>query len=296
MDDARIKLPEQVYMRDPGTELATSAPMKQITNNQLQQSEDPSTGLKIEPHPILIGHQQSLCKGLSAHDGPLIRKTDIRKIPLEIWTNVAKYVRGDFDSPGVQYHTSGVNDVKNLRLTCTQLCAASSCHLLYRLDVLLTNTSMKQFEDVSQHPTISQGVQAFHVILRNPISARSLKDFIRQVLVMLQEAQDQDSSQFQQHTDLFEPILLSCTNYLQAEALRPYKDKNTIALCEFYEDYIHLIKEQEALLESGTFATRVGKAVARMPRATGLFIDERGTYDLGHLRFGPLTISSFSPN
>jgi hypothetical protein len=64
---------------------------------------------------------------------------------------------------------------------------------------------------------------------------------------MLREAQDQDLSQFQQHTDLFETILLSCTNYLQADALQPYKDENTIVLCEFYKDYIHLMKEQEAL-------------------------------------------------
>ncbi|KAH8743443.1 hypothetical protein F5883DRAFT_592959 [Diaporthe sp. PMI_573] len=242
----------------------------------------------------------------SADARRLVLQDHITRLPDEVLIEVFEYLRGKFDLERDKYPTSGIDNIKTLRLTCRRFSDASSHLLLHHLDVAITTSALEHLERVSQHPTISKGVETLkiHAAFYNPAPARSLQEFTRQFVGTLHGDQHKDSHEICRHMDPFNfmyhtessswfkdqcltlasnlinklrsrtEILSSCDKYLESEVMQPDEDQNMAILCQIYRQYSHLISEQKALLEHGTFVKRVTEAVARMPTVTGLSITD----------------------
>jgi hypothetical protein len=303
MDTLSTKLPLNqltLCMEDISTHLES---IEQTIRRQIRISEngDKVTVLELKSLlPTLSGLQRSLHKTFGVHAQRLMGRNHIFKLPDEVLMKIFDIVRGDLDVLQHEYPISDIDDIKNVRLTCWRFCNASSHLLLHRLDVSLTTPALEHLDEVSRHPAVSQGIRTIHVTLYDLVPPASLPDFIHQVVRILRHNHDNncrsmrgslarvglesfDGSNEEDQANLSEginklkkrsEIMLSCTKFLRAEELQPNEERNMTTLRRFYTQLRQLINEQEALLKRGSLVTCFAKAVARMPRATGLFITE----------------------
>lgn len=102
---------------------------------------------------------------------PLVRPHSLLDLPDEILIKVCGYAKGCRSLPNTTLdysrYTDGTRDIRNVRLTCRRLCAASS-HLLLR-DIMIDCTlpvSIKRLKEISLHPVIRMGVRAVRVNMK----------------------------------------------------------------------------------------------------------------------------------
>ncbi|KAJ0103762.1 hypothetical protein J7T55_001218 [Diaporthe amygdali] len=262
--------------------------MEQAIRKQVRDSENGDMVTELE--------LQSLLPKLAS-----MGENHIFKLPDEVLIKVFEDVRGDLHvlQDG---NPIGINDIKNLRLTCRRFCDASSHLLLHRQDVSLTTPSLEHFDEVSRHPTISKGIRAIRLTLYHPVTTKSLRDFLYEFVGILDHQDEMDCSSIKNSLDWIKrhksagfggilradlsqlynnlnkrsKVVLSCTKFLRDEELQADEVRIMETLCQLYSQ---LTNEQEALLKDGNFATRVAEARARMPNATELLITECIAFD-----------------
>jgi hypothetical protein len=97
---------------------------------------------------------------------PTLRPLKLLDMPDEVLIKIFEDIKGWTGNMAPFYELGNMGeDVKNLRLTCRRFCSTSSDLLLRFVRVELNPSSLSQFEEISRHPTISNGVRCVRVVL-----------------------------------------------------------------------------------------------------------------------------------
>lgn len=200
------------------------------------------------------------------------------------------------------YHTRSdmsSNPVINFRMTCKRFCDIAS-HLLVRsVKVNFTEASISHLEEISEHPTISKGIQVVEVYLTffSRELSQSFKMFVKHFAKGLLEHMEIEYGTQSNYggrrawlEGLWEAknVQKSWNRILKpkrARKLDPWEfddddsplDKeedaaHSILLKEAHRDYQRLYAEQEAIRKNGKLVQAVAAAMARMPNARTLDI------------------------
>ncbi|RKF74140.1 putative benzoate 4-monooxygenase cytochrome p450 protein [Golovinomyces cichoracearum] len=98
---------------------------------------------------------------------PFLRPLHILELPDEILVQICEYVQGreEYFVKHLPEINIGVDEVKNMRLTCRRFCNASSHLLISCMNLEFDSDSLSYLKDISSHPTISKGVRVIRLNL-----------------------------------------------------------------------------------------------------------------------------------
>lgn len=227
---------------------------------------------------------------------------NICDLPAEILQHIFAYFRSQVnfsnrdDESLLRFDPDGKHDtesIQNIRLTCRLFCNVSSHLLLPRTKVTINSASVARLEEISQHPIIRKGIQAVRVDLafisadaaeNDRLFTRCLAAAIQERESSLQDGQAQVEprvlkiyEQWQSCISKMHPGLVDYTSEysywysrFSTDAALPLKDGRAFLQQRFMD--------QQQILSDGSFVERVVRAIARMPFATRLFMDDVMAY------------------
>lgn len=190
---------------------------------------------------------------------------------LEILVRIGELVEDDFDHSTIQ----------NMRLTCWQLNNAISHLLLRYVTVELDQQSLSRLVEISQHPTIRQGVRIIEISLLSysSVLASSFQGFVHFFSERL-------SDMITHHETMTlipdpgegQPTVVNNRILEARHVLWGYWTDNTdldeedlqTPLGQAYNRYQELCVEQVDLLQGASFVRTVAAALARMPLMNNL--------------------------
>ncbi|KAK4214112.1 hypothetical protein QBC37DRAFT_482480 [Rhypophila decipiens] len=226
---------------------------------------------------------------------PMIKKLGVLDLPNELLLKIFKCLE-DFeidwaDTLGWNTWPGNRNKeaIKNSRLVCRRFCDLSSQFLVRLIRVAPNMESVSRLEDISRHPTISKGVA--EVWLAPNFHSPSLDDLQRFTSYILSQlnlvpthAFDEPRSDcsFQENLlrvrHLTETVENTGNTAQPAKRLRRSEDPFVERLRQVFAKYQNILHTEKLLmLGSGRFVARVTEAIARMPHARNLTIDDGET-------------------
>ncbi|KAK3331297.1 hypothetical protein B0H66DRAFT_528620 [Apodospora peruviana] len=183
----------------------------------------------------------------------------------------------------------------NCRLTCHRFCSFSSSLLVRFVPVMPLESSLSRLVVISQHPTISKGVVAVRVVLYcySPVLSDTYEEFQEYLLhvlsSMLVNARGERDwfghgngtvhPEFAEAQALLDSLLRVSPHTLPGTY--PPSEEDLLNLSRMktaYEEYRRLYFEQDKLRSSDKFVQTIADAMARMPRARQLEVDDRDDY------------------
>ncbi|KAM7196946.1 hypothetical protein V8F33_005828 [Rhypophila sp. PSN 637] len=222
---------------------------------------------------------------------PMIRKLGVLDLPNEVLLKVFKflenfqidwaYIRGKSNWSGNRDKQS----IKHSRLVCRRFCDLSSQFLVRLIRVTPDVESRSRLEEISRHPTISKGVTDIWLALN--FHSPNLDDFQRFTSYLLDVVDAHSSrdnrwpsfSSFKENLRRVLPLTAMVENTAQAaKRLRRSEDPFMERLKQVFAKYQNILHTEKFLmLGSGRFVPRVAQAIARMPRARNLTINDGET-------------------
>ncbi|KAI1375780.1 hypothetical protein F4677DRAFT_100698 [Hypoxylon crocopeplum] len=225
-----------------------------------------------------------------------LRPLTVLDLPDELLIQIFSHVRGHLFTIDAfsTFFTGHVRDIQNVRLTCQRFCGASSHLLFNRVSVDLRPESLSQLEEISRHPTIGKGVRSvrlqllfYHSELSNDLrrfaevwSLRLAHDMDYLMIAARRPRSLASLYEDLSHADV-DPILEKCSSVLEAwehfahsgEDL-PGSEAFVEALRTAHREYQRLFDIQTRLLEDRGFTQAFAGAIARMPHAKSLVIED----------------------
>ncbi|CAN8105467.1 unnamed protein product [Discula destructiva] len=230
---------------------------------------------------------------------PRMRPLTILNLPDELLILVSRLIRDSLVEGSAGFHIvegqlCDFQNIKNLRLTCHRLSNGSSCFLLRHISVAMTPNSLARLEAVSRHAYFSKSVLAVRINLEFyiPQVAESPYRFFNIALRYLQfrarvrreslATHDEDADprmQLEEEEELVQEqrIIKSWSDFIW-NGEEPTDDQardDVQALRRAHGIYRERTHEQEWLFKDREFSRTVAAAIARMPRATRLFLTDR---------------------
>ncbi|KAK7753171.1 hypothetical protein SLS62_004904 [Diatrype stigma] len=218
----------------------------------------------------------------------------ILDLPNEILGEICVYVRGapcgkePLQLGDISYSDDGREAIKNTRLVCRKLCEASSHLLIPAISVSMSLSSLARLDQISRHPWIATGVRSVRVVM-SFFSTDMAQDF-GLFLIIQQEILDRAASlaraKARSQFDLIEvdkcraildswELLDQNSGEIREGSLASDLDREYILIIKHaYEKYQHAFAEQEQMRADGSFVRAVADAMARMPVARCLVIDD----------------------
>jgi hypothetical protein len=236
--------------------------------------------------------------------GDLYKPLNILGLPDEMLMRISDHVKGERWRHDVYFfmpdYDSDIESLKNFRLTCRRFCNTSSHLLLRYVHVTMAPSSIAHLEVVARHPAIGKGIRAIRVC-PDFYSYRVAKDISCFAAKM--------ANQLRQKTRSHEDYLLDedvyfydterCKEPFSKEALmeaiekgnriakswEEYADtledpadeqssKHVASLKRAYRVYCQRYEEQESIVKDGTFVQAIATAMAHMPSANWLRIQD----------------------
>lgn len=254
---------------------------------EMEQDESVSEDLK-EDNLNLVRLQgkleelrDTLRRTISEAVRPFLKPSNILALPEELLRHVFLYVRK-------RTSRYNVEQIKNLRLTCSQFCATSSHLLMSDITVDMTAQSLAHLDRVSRHPTISKGIRTIRICLGRHFDRDVANDF--EAFARYQGAKLRnciDSWQWSVRNGFF-------FRHLSREALQNAVDRG-VAIADSFDEAVrhgldetcpeHVLLrtaqecyrqqyESQLLLQRGDFAQAIVAAMMQMPAATCLSIQD----------------------
>ncbi|KAG6361323.1 hypothetical protein INS49_009548 [Diaporthe citri] len=206
-------------------------------------------------------------------------------LPNEILFKVFSYISGgnkwrDINKTMWDFSSTSEQDIKNARLSHSQLSVNASRHLIRHVTIDLSEASLANFESISKHPDIYHGVQAVEISLAQYDDgiAKNLELFATHHMNNLPRLGR--NSQETRSKAAF--ISNTWAKYLQARVTRDDTfldnfDREEIvyiqALVQGYYQYKDRLQEQKNLLQasgSADFIVRMTASMATLPAAKHL--------------------------
>lgn len=244
------------------------------------------------PFP-LTSHQQTADEATTTI--PRARPLTILDLPNEILHEIFSYLSGgnkwrDVNKTMWDFSSTSRVAIKNVRLSCKRLRVITSAHLIGHVSVVLSHSSLANFERISNHPDIRYGVQAVEISLAQYDDAMTdLREFARYHVDNLTLPYEESPE-----------MRAKAASIAQAwdKYLRMRDSDNDVFLLNFdheeigyiqalvqgYYAYQNRLREQENLVQaSGTagFTVRLSNAMARLPRANHLEVTDWDTIHWG---------------
>lgn len=252
----------------------------------------------------LEGRRDTTRQAINEQLRPTLRPLKIVDIPDELLRSVFDHFRGETKMSSIASSSysrvslcdrGNVAQVKNLRLTCRRFCDHSSHLLKYHVAIGITPQSLAHLEEVSRHPTISKGIRLVRIYLGRHFDAGIAQDF--------QAFAGYQASRMRDEIEKWEMVInrpewhnenVSAGVYQQAigratplvesweDAARNGVNENHpkhVRLKDAHERYQNCY-ESQMCLQRGVFAEAVAHAMARMPTATWLEIDDENPRSL----------------
>lgn len=190
-----------------------------------------------------------------------------------------------------------IKSIKNVRLTSRLFCAASSDLLISCMEVNISSASLAYVEEISQHSTISKGVQAVRIDLGCMAVVDDLKrwcrDHVKRTFVKGRETGLDLASVLKiRHT--FPNRLVKEFNELWNSFVEPklqnevhgdghlhVTDAEPPEANAIWTEYTMLYRrymEQQQILSSGSLVRSVTTAMTRMPTAVRLYFNDSPRY------------------
>ncbi|CAH0045677.1 unnamed protein product [Clonostachys solani] len=232
--------------------------------------------------------------------GPGLR--NILDMPEEILYHIFELVEGfSWQYPDFWHFPSG--DIKNCRLTCQAFNCVSSRFFLRSVSVELNASSLSKFNEISNHPTISKGIQFVRAILHfyETSLGDSLRDFILynadvlrdrlQSIELMRPWKYEKNVSEETGNRVVETLkeTLACWERIatdtQAQSLAD-QDRTYLELLKAtHQRYQSLCSYQEEMLQSGSFLQAVAAGVSRMPCAKTMFFCDQNLAALPRISF-----------
>lgn len=155
----------------------------------------------------------------------------------------------------------------------------------------ISNAALEKLERISNHPTISRGVQTVQISLKayKSLLASNFRQFSLFHIQRLQENNQVLKDLYESYgDDSFEEIpnirrIISAWTAFQNEGISIDLTERDVGyqalLKQCFEEYQQRYAEQQELLNSGAFISRVASALAKMPAAKELVFPE-SCYDM----------------
>lgn len=226
---------------------------------------------------------------------PRVEPRVITDLPNEILHKIFSYLSGgnkwrDVNKTMWDFSSTSKVDIKNVRLSCKQLSIIASTHFMDHVTVVLSHSSLENFERISNHPDIRYGVQAVRISLAQYDDAiTSLEDFARyhvdNLALPYEESQEtrakaasiaQAWDKYLRIRDAHNDIFLLNFDHEEIDHIQ--------ALVQGYYAYQHRLQEQKNLVQaSGTagFTVRLSNAMARLPLGNHLEVTDWDTIHWG---------------
>ncbi|TLD25420.1 hypothetical protein PspLS_05919 [Pyricularia sp. CBS 133598] len=218
-------------------------------------------------------------------------RTGILDLPVEVLFHIFSMVKFDshFDLNGLHYFenlTQNTTDIKNLRLVCRTFTSTCTPLLLPVVSCSLLDpeaTDINKLETISQNGDFSSSVRVVHVRLGfyDPVIAASLEN----LALYLSWAWEEFATE--QHGSPFDRV----HKIVRGWALEnPTDHKSLQILRTIHTEYKRRYSLQLELHRSGSALSRLAQAMARMPAATRLVLDDE--QPSASSRLGPLILAS----
>lgn len=219
---------------------------------------------------------------------PYLRQLHIFDLPDEILMHICEYVQGR-EEYYIRYLPEinvGVQEVKNMRLTCRRFCNVSSHLLISCVNLELDTTSLFYLKEISRHPTISLGVEVIRInllyydsVLEEDID--NFGDYHAQRLLetteFIEDMANNDTEFFlNTPKDIVESSIQKARSIGNAWLDFVAEFSNEISnedlgyrklLLRAYRKYKRLYARQERLYANDTFPRTIAAAMSRMPNA-----------------------------
>ncbi|TLD31690.1 hypothetical protein PspLS_02979 [Pyricularia sp. CBS 133598] len=233
----------------------------------------------------------------------------INDIPEEVLLHIIEYVH-----PGPAETSDGLSslriydkaqdrniaDIKSLRLTCRKLSRLATGPLFKSASFsILDAQSLKRLEHISRHPHLSQHVKIIHVKLGfyDPVLAQDIVVLAKYTLWAWEDLQQPapDDTVGWATDETTEEVAMRCTLeewvYISKYGNRGDRERLFPVLHQIQDEYRHRYMVQQALRKNGNAIRRVGQAMARMPAATSMILQDTRQ---AHSHLGPLLLSTLS--
>ncbi|TLD10357.1 hypothetical protein PgNI_05438 [Pyricularia grisea] len=227
------------------------------------------------------------------------KRINILDLPAEVLFHIFSIVKFDspFDLDGLHYFenlTQNTSDIKSLRLVCRTFASTCNPLLLPVVSCSLLDpeaTDINKLEKISQNGDFSSSVRVVHVRLGfyDPVIAASLGNLALYLSWAWEEfVTEQHGIPFGRVSKIVRGWTLeNQTDYESLQILRP-----------IYNEYKRRYLLQLELHRSGSALRRLAQAMARMPAATRLVLDDE--QPCASSRLGPLMLASlgkaYGPN
>lgn len=244
---------------------------------------------------MLEGLRDTTRRAINEAVRPSLRPLNILDLPDELLRHIFLHVRGRTSMYKLVFHyylnRGDVKQVKKLRLTCRRFCTTSSHLLMFYVKVNLTSESLALLDKVSRHPTISKGIRAIKICLGRHFDAdfsRELPAFAQHHATKLRNSinpwrmsirhgfsRERTTREVLQNAiDRGTRIAKLCDEAAQHGLDETCPEHVSLGMAQ---EYYRQNCESQIILQRGPFAQAIVSAMARMPTATWLSIQDEDT-------------------
>lgn len=167
---------------------STSISPTRLDNKIMETEQDESVREDLQEDNLNLDRLQgrleelsdTLRRAINEAVRPFLRPLNILALPEELLRHVFLYVRertSRYNLAFYKLYRCDVEQIKNLRLTCSHFCATSSHLLMSYVTVDMTAQSLAHLDRVSQHPTISKGIRTIKICLGRHFDRDVANDF-----------------------------------------------------------------------------------------------------------------------
>ncbi|CAJ2505719.1 Uu.00g131130.m01.CDS01 [Anthostomella pinea] len=215
---------------------------------------------------------------------PTLHRLNILDLPNELLVDIFEILESAKNRawrPKRRLHDSP--DIRHVRLTCRRFCNTSSHLLVSHVRVDLSVASLARLAEIASHPEIRKGVKVVSVQLSfwdarmaNDLARfinHTTRNFPTKVFDILSGAPGSKISSLN--------ISKKVQSHPHPDAVRVGSKSNTYlqeVLRDTHEEYRQLHREQESLLRRNAFERAVASAMARMPKACSLEVDDQDVW------------------
>jgi hypothetical protein len=190
----------------------------------------------------------------------------VLRLPTEILGEIFDHVEGSSGGSEGQAE-AGTKAIQSCRLTCRRFCDVSFSRLVRLIVVHYRLSSLQRLQDISRHPTISQGVLTVQIRLGSFEKPSDFSIFVKQQVALAQWVLPLSPCRGDQAAH---KILESGRRIASGREESEQDKVHRTRLHTLYKEYQRLYHDQEALQAQGGFAEAIGAAFARMPLAKEL--------------------------
>lgn len=240
----------------------------------------------------LTNAQADIRQIINERSRPFLRSLSVQDLPneilLAIFEQASHTVEAEFSDADTQHslyrHSYKPAEIANIRLVCRRFHDLGSDLLLRSVRVEVGERSLQRLVDMPGRSELAAGIREIEIyhIYKHPVDDRtffehhyeSIDDQLEDYHDLQEEEESAEESEQAADPKLERAVALHRALALlsgDAEEDDPEPDQDLVSqLKNAFNDYLRLVRKQQELLKTGSFAESVASAMARLPNARKL--------------------------